>query len=116
MTPEPTPVWGIWVPNPLVFVPSAVMRTTAGLIFAATSMIADDSSRVTGCLAPTVVLLEAAAPTVVAGRLSAPDALRARNVPPEARIPPRSAARMTWPNGDGRRVPVTVEVVGRAGS
>src|SRR5947208_13847490 len=116
MTPEPTPVCGIVSPSPLVFVPSAVIRTTAGLTFAATSMIADDSSSVTGWRAPTVVLLDGTVPTGVVARLSAPDASRARKVPPDARMAPSSAASMTWPNGDWRRVAVTVDVAGRAGS
>src|SRR3982751_6574792 len=103
MTPEPIPVWGIVLPSSFVFLPSAVIRTTAGLTLAATSMIADDSSSVTGCRAPIAVAFEADAPAGVVVRLSAPDASRARNVPPEARTAPRIAARSTWPNGDGRR-------------
>src|SRR4051812_1155708 len=114
MTPDPTPVVGIVSPIESVLVPSTVMRTTAGVTFAATSMIADDSSSVTGCFAPTVV------PVVVAAgigvwRSSAPDAFNARNVPPEPRTPARIAARMTCPSGD-ERVPrgATATVSGRA--
>src|SRR4051794_9518566 len=116
MTPEPIPVCGIVLPSPLVFVPSAVIRTTAGLTLAATAMIAGDSSSVTRCPAPTGVLPGAVVPTGVVDRLSAPDAFSARKVPPEARMAASSAARMTWPNGDVRRVVVTVDVAGRAGA
>src|SRR5437660_12304329 len=103
MTPEPTPVCGIVSPSPLVFVPSAVIRTTAGLTFAATSMIADDSSSVTGWRAPTVVLLDGTVPTGVVARLSAPDASRARKVPPDARVAPSGGARRPGRGGGRRR-------------
>src|SRR5919201_1046906 len=95
MTPDPTPVSGIWPPKPFVLTPSTVIRTTAGLTFAAASMIADDSSIVTGCWAPTVVEL----PLFVGGacRSSAPVALRARYVPPDAIVAARTDARSTGP-------------------
>src|SRR5215210_4040680 len=115
MTPEPTPVAGIVPPMASGLVSLTVIRTTAGLTFAATSMIAEDSSSVTGCFAPTVV-----PPAVVAAgarepRSSAPEALSAKNVPPEPRTAARMAARITWPSGDERRPRgVTATVSGRA--
>jgi len=47
MTPEPTPFSGI-TPRLVSTLPVVVMRTTAGLTFPATSIVADDSSMVTG--------------------------------------------------------------------
>src|SRR5919197_1020191 len=101
MTPDPTPVSGIWPPKPFVLTPSTVIRTTAGLTFAAASMIADDSSIVTGCWAPTVVEL----PLFVgsAWRSNAPVALRARYVPPDAIVAARTDARSTGPMTPPRR-------------
>src|SRR3954454_18064425 len=114
MIPEPTPVVGMVSPIASVLVPSTVIRTTAGVTLAATSMIADDSSSVTGCLAPSVVPVVVAAGSV-AWRSSAPDAFRARNVPPDPRTPARIAARMTCPSGDVRRPRgATATVSGRA--
>jgi hypothetical protein len=53
MTPEPTPVSGMtpWFGVDWLL---TVMRTTAGLTLAATAIVADDSSIVTGCVEPTV--------------------------------------------------------------
>ena len=50
MTPEPTPLLGHASAERSGRRPSAMIRTTAGLALAATSMTADDSSIVTGCL------------------------------------------------------------------
>src|SRR5438045_366964 len=88
MIPDPTPVSGIVPPSWSVDWPVAVIRTTAGRTFAATSMIADDSSRVTAWW------FEAWAPLPPAGpaRFSAPVASRTRTVPPEARTADRTAA------------------------
>jgi hypothetical protein len=47
MTPEPTPVSGM-IPFEVSTLPLTSMRTTAGLAFAATLMVAEDSSIVTG--------------------------------------------------------------------
>src|ERR671924_629034 len=96
MTPDPTPVSGICPPNAFVLTPSTVIRTTAGLTFAAAAMIADDSSIVTGCWAPTVVVVPLL--DVGAGRLSAPDALSARYMPPDAIVAARTADRSTGPS------------------
>ena len=55
ITPEPTPVSGM-IPVEVSTLPLVVIRTTAGLTAAATSIVAEDSSIVTGWLfAPTVV-------------------------------------------------------------
>src|ERR671936_2728965 len=95
MTPDPTPVSGIWPPNAFVLTPSTVIRTTAGLTLAAASMIADDSSIVTGCWAPTVVVPPLA---VWAGwRSRAPDAVRARYVPPDAIVAASTEDNSTGP-------------------
>src|SRR5688572_4959451 len=73
-----------------------VIRTTAGLTAAATSMVAEFSSMVRGwLLAPTVVPV---GPTcTVAGRSSAPVARSARTVPPEARTAARTDASRSVP-------------------
>ena len=55
MTPEPTPVSGMTPRSPAFALPVTVIRTTAGLTFAATAIVADDSSMVTGLVAPTFV-------------------------------------------------------------
>ena len=95
MTPEPTPVSGMTPRSPEFALPVTVMRTTAGLTLAATAMVADDSSMVTGWVVPTLcpVTTEAAG----AGWSKAPLALRATTVPPEARIADRRAAARTGP-------------------
>ena len=70
MTPEPTPVSGM-MPVDVSTLPPTVIRTTAGLAFAATLIVADDSSIVTGwLLAPTVVTVGVDA--TAAGRSKAP--------------------------------------------
>src|SRR5262245_44651702 len=100
MIPEPTPDSGIVPPPPSGDWPVAVIRTTAGLTFAATSMIADDSSRVTDWWVAVWVL-----PPDPAGRFRAPVASRTTTVPPEARTAESTAARTTvrvpapWPDG-----------------
>ena len=95
-TPEPTPVAGMTPLLPASVLPVTVIRTTAGLTLAATAMVADDSSTVTGCVDPVVVAwVEAGAGA--AGRSRAPAAPRARTVPPEARTAERSAAARTDP-------------------
>jgi len=86
--------------------PLTVIRTTAGLAFAATSIVALDSSIVTGwLLAPTVVPVGVTA--VAAGRSKAPDAFSATTVPPEARTAARSAAPRTVPVPRPTREPWT---------
>ena len=93
MTPEPTPVSGM-TPWFVLTLPVTVMRTTAGLTLAATAMVADDSSMVTGCVVPTVW---PAGPVEDAGAgwSSAPVAPSAKTVPPDARTAERSAAART---------------------
>src|SRR5688572_21281585 len=94
MTPDPTPVSGM-IPLLGSALPETVMRTTAGLTFDATSMVADCSSMVTGWLALTFVPLFATG--AAAGRSSTPVAESAATVPPEARIADRAAARTMEP-------------------
>src|SRR5688572_29609261 len=95
MTPEPTPVSGM-IPLDVSTPPLTVIRTTAGLAFAATLIVADDSSIVTGwLLAPTFVAFGVV--ETAAGRSSAPVALRATSVPPDASTADRSAAARTVP-------------------
>jgi len=55
MTPEPTPVAGMTPRLPELVVPVTVIRTTAGLTFDATAMVADDSSMATGWTPATLV-------------------------------------------------------------
>src|SRR5690349_20833567 len=90
MTPEPTPVAGM-IPVDVSTSLFVVMRTTPGLAADATSMVAEDSSIVTGWLFAATVepVGEVAGRTV---RLSAPLAVSAATVPPEARTAARSAA------------------------
>ncbi len=96
MTPEPTPVSGM-IPLDVSTLPLTLMRTTAGLAFAATLIVADDSSIVTGwLLAPTVVVVGVV--DTGAGRSSAPVALSATSVPPDASTADRSAAPKTVPS------------------
>src|SRR3954452_17436839 len=103
MTPEQTPVDGTVVPSNSP-VPWTVMRTTAGLTRADASMIADDSSIVTGCPG---WLLEVCVPTGRidwAGRPSTPVSARSAIVPPDASTADRTDARTTGPNPMPRRV------------
>src|SRR5262245_13810936 len=95
MIPEPTPVDGM-IPLDVSTLPLVVILTTAGLALAATSIVADDSSMVTGwLLAPTVVPTGPLATAV--GWSNAPDASSARTVPPDARMADRRAAPSTVP-------------------
>src|SRR6187402_2794251 len=103
MTPEPTPVSGM-APDASGVVPPTVIRTTAGLTLAATSMVAEDSSMVTGLVVPTLL------PWPVVGmkappRSSAPLAPRTRTVPPAARTADRSETARIEP------IPVCLRVV-----
>ena len=97
MTPDPTPVLGMSVPNtpvsPLPVV--VVILTTAGPAFAAASMTADDSSMVTGTCAP--VGCVAPAWVVVAVRSSTPARSRTTTVPPAARTADSREAVTTVP-------------------
>src|SRR3954447_21936406 len=79
--PEPTPAAGT-PPNGSVEAPPVVILTTAGLSLAATSMTAEDSLMVTGCVPPVAVAL----PTDDdgTGRSNAPERSRTSTVPPEA--------------------------------
>src|SRR6187397_1611512 len=88
MTPEPTPVAGM-MPRSVFASPEVVICTTAGLTLAATSMVADDSSIVTGCAEPTVWPVELDATGV--GWSSEPVACSAMTVPPEASTAARRA-------------------------
>src|SRR5690242_13966217 len=92
MTPEPTPVAGMSVPNGLVSPPAVVVviLTTAGPAVAAASMTADDSSIVTGCCA--LVCWVEPDGVVVTVRVMAPVCSRTATVPPAARIADRSDA------------------------
>src|SRR6476659_10052991 len=91
------------IPLDVSTLPFEVLRTTAGLTAAATSIVADDSSMVTGWLfAPTVVPV--AAVGVATGRSRTPVALSASTVPPEARTADSSAALKTVPIPPRRRV------------
>src|SRR5919106_6281505 len=114
MTPEPTPVSGM-IPLDVSTLPLTVMRTTAGLALAATLIVADDSSMVTGwLLAPTFVTVGVL--DTGAGRSSAPVALRATSVPPDASTADRIAAPRTVPRPlRPLRVPLTVPWVTGAG-
>ncbi len=100
-------------PNSVEALPLVVILTTAGPAEAATSMIADDSSMVTGCRADTV------APTGVeagwAGCSRAPVALSATTVPPDARAAASSAAPTTEPAPLPRRGRSGVTLVAGAG-
>src|SRR3954471_6844062 len=90
MTPDPTPVAGMTPLFPESDAPVTVMRTTAGLTLAATEIVADDSSMVTGCEAPAFVAwLDAG--TGLPGWSGPPGARRARTVPPAASTADNSA-------------------------
>ena len=95
MTPEPTPLSGMIPRSPAPWIPLTVIRTTAGLMFAATAIVADDSSIDTGLTAPTLV----PGVTDEAGRPRSSDPVTpsARTVPPEARTAASSAAATTDP-------------------
>src|SRR5688572_28049904 len=95
MTPDPTPVSGM-MPFDVSTLAPVVIRTTAGLTAAATSMVAEFSSMVRGrLLAPTVVPV---GPTWTgAERSSTQVARRARTVPPEARTADRRDATRSVP-------------------
>ena len=83
--------------------PVTVIRTTAGLTLAATAMVADVSSMVTGLTAPTAVPARrrwSRRPGCGRGRRVAPSA---RTVPPEARTADSSAAAMTGPSRSAAR-------------
>src|SRR5262245_54596401 len=110
MIPEPTPCSGMDPPNGSVVVPLTIIRTTEGPALAAASMIADDSSIVTGwraaaCEAELLLL----APVAAGSRAPAP--FRARTVPPAARIAERAEAATMLP-GPARRAPVVARATG----
>src|SRR3954447_22437118 len=110
MKPEPTPSAGT-PPNGSVDAPPVVILTTAGLSFDATSMTAEDSLMVTGC----VPLVAVALPTddVGTGRSKAPERSRTRTVPPEATTADRSEAATTVPRpGPERRTLVAATGTG----
>src|SRR5262245_53632076 len=114
MTPEPTPCWRA----PVGSVESAapvVILTTAGLSFAATSMTADDSLRVTCCCEPAVGV---ALPTVEdwTGRSKAPARSRTSTVPAEATTADRSDAAMTVGSPGPERRSRTTGAVATGGS
>src|SRR3954449_4114787 len=97
MTPDPTPVLGMFVPNwPLSPLVCVVILTTDGPAAAAASITAEDSSIVTGCWAPTCAL--APVGVVVTVRSSAPVWLSTATVPPAARTADRSDAVTTVPS------------------
>jgi hypothetical protein len=90
MTPEPTPVSGTVPPSGSVVTPLAVMRTTAGLTFAAAVTTAEESSMATG--AP---LDCDSGPPLDAGPMGwfrAPVPSRTSTVPPDASTADSSAA------------------------
>src|SRR5512143_385589 len=103
MTPEPTPVSGTVPPNGSVVTPVAVIRTTAGLTFAAALTTAEESSTGIGpCVEGTTGWLAAGLPV----RSSAPVPSRTRTVPPEASTAEsRAAARIVPAPGPPRPVP-----------
>src|SRR6478735_309741 len=96
MTPDPTPVSGITPLLPAFAVPVTVMRTTAGLTLAATAIVADDSSMVTGWTVPTFVACGALA-EAGAGRSSTPTADSAATVPTDASTAERTDASTNEP-------------------
>src|SRR4029453_11303395 len=116
MRPDPTPVSGM-MPCEVSTLPLTVMRTTAGLALAATSIVADDSSMVTGWLvAPTVVPVGEVA-VAATGFSSAPEAVSAATVPPDARTAARSAAPRTVPTPrPDRELDTELWVTGVAGT
>src|SRR4029079_3369150 len=101
MTPEPTPVSGITPRLPASVEPLTVIRTTAGLTLAATLIVADDSSIVTGRGAPTLV--PCAVTWFVTTRLRAPVALRPSTVPPAASTAESKATATSDPAPEPRR-------------
>src|SRR6185437_1276782 len=109
MTPEPTPVAGMTPVLPLSE-PVTVILTTAGLTFAATAIVADCSSMVTGWLAPVLVAWGAETALLGAGRSRTPAAPSATTVPTDARIAARTAVSTTEPARErfGRVVDVAV--------
>jgi hypothetical protein len=108
MIPEPTPCWVCWT-TLFGSMPSVKIRTTDGLAFAATSMMADDSSRLTGCLTVAGFALELGACVTIVVRFRAPLAFNATTVPPDARMAAARAAASTVP------VPLERRVGGAAG-
>src|SRR6187397_2415094 len=103
MKPEPTPVAGT-PPNGSVVSPPlpVVILTTAGPSLAATSITADDSSIVTGCVPPVVVALPIEAGGT--GWSKAPLRSSTSTVPPDATTADRSDAAITVPRpGPWRR-------------
>src|SRR5436853_4396822 len=108
MIPDPIPsvCWGRTL---LGSTPCSKIRTTDGPAFVATSMIADDSSTVTGC-----TTLAAFGPPAVPGaaaRSRAPLARSASTVPPDASTAAASAAASTVPVPEPTR-PALTGVVG----
>ncbi len=107
MTPDPTPVAGMTPLLPESLAPVTVIRTTAGLTLAATAIVADDSSMVTGWVEPVLVAwLDAGAGAI--GRSSAPAAPSARTVPPEASTADSTAAARIVPPRPPRPPPLVV--------
>src|SRR4029453_3310529 len=94
MTPEPTPVAGMTPVLPSSD-PVTVIFTTAGLTLAATAIVADCSSMVTGWVAPVFVAWGAETALLGAGRSRTPAAPSAPPVPPDARIAARTAVSTT---------------------
>src|SRR6266540_3408447 len=102
MTPEPTPVSGMTPRLPASVEPLTVIRTTAGLTLAATSIVAEDSSMITGWGAPVVVPWAAIGVEEI-GRSNAPLALSARTVPPDASTADNTATATIEPAPEPRR-------------
>src|SRR4051795_6209582 len=106
MKPDPTPSDGM-PPNGSAdgLAPPGVILTTAGLSCEATSMTAEDSLIVTGCVPPVAMAL----PTFEgAGCANAPVRSSTRTVPPEAITADRSDAAITVPSpGPERRAGTT---------
>ena len=101
------------VPNSVVALPLVVILTTAGPALAATSMIAESSSMVTGWRAETVAPTGEEAGWACCSK--APVALSATTVPPDARAAASSAAPTTVPAPLPRRGRSGVTVVAGAG-
>ena len=96
MIPEPIPCVVCWV---MLFgsTPSSKIRTTDGPALEATSMMADDSSTLTGWRTDAALGLLPFAPVDGPVRSNAPLAFRAITVPPDARTAAASAAARTVP-------------------
>src|SRR4051812_43127537 len=113
MIPEPTPVSGIWPPAASVLTPSTMIRTTAGLTFAAAVTTAEESSTAPGAR---LDVTTGACCAPLPARCRAPVLSRTTTVPPAASTAERRAAPTIGPTpAKPLRRSTATGCVGRAG-